>query len=142
MVQAGGHEELSCSICLETMIHPVLTVCGHAFCFQCLDESLLFASTCPNCRESIKGVELIGCALLDRLIRRTASQTYQERLKKFMEWKSNREVDIRTLRPGMQMDVRDTEHIWCEGTVVEVEWERDKPTTVLVHFNRWNNIYN
>jgi hypothetical protein len=132
------------------MICPVLTVCGHAFCYQCLDQSQLFSSNCPNCRENIRGVELIGCGLLDRLIRRTAhsapsqpwTQAYNERLRKFRDWRRSREVDLGQLRAGQQLDVRDTENIWCQGTVVEVEWEGRRPSTVLIHFNRWNSIYN
>lgn len=140
---------MNCSICLETLVRPVLTVCGHAFCYQCLDESLLFSSNCPNCRESIKGIDLVPCALLDAFIRTTAAPprspaltAYNDRVRRFKEWRGRREIDLRSLRAGVLLDVRDTESIWCQGTVVEVEMGVDGPIAVLVHFNRWNSIYN
>lgn len=149
MAAEGGRDELNCSICLEILVRPVLTVCGHAFCYQCLDESLLFSSNCPNCRESIKGIDLVPCALLDALIRATAGPprspalaAYSERVRRFREWRGRREVEVRALRAGAVLDVRDTESIWCQGTVVEVEADEGGPVAVLVHFNRWNSIYN
>lgn len=43
------------------------------------------------------------------------------------------------------LDVRDTEHIWCQGQILEVIKEENRNNSynsVLVHFNRWNKIYN
>jgi hypothetical protein len=46
------------------------------------------------------------------------------------------------------VDVKDTESIWCQGTILEVYQKydptsmRNKTVAVLVHYNRWNNIYN
>jgi hypothetical protein len=149
LASEGEREDLNCAICLEILVWPVLTGCGHAFCYQCLDESLLFSSNCPICRESIKGHDLVPCALLDSLIHAIAGQlrsntrlNYEERTRKLMEWRGMREVDVYTLRAGMTIDVRDTESIWCEGTVVAVERSEGVPAAVLVHFNRWHNLYN
>lgn len=41
--------------------------------------------------------------------------------------------------------MRDTENIWCQGTVLDILYEgeeRDCPSALLVHFNRWHKIYN
>lgn len=46
-------EKFSCPICLEIMIEPILTPCGHAFCRPCIEESLLHKNACSLCRESI-----------------------------------------------------------------------------------------
>ena len=87
-----------CPICLELMIFPALTACGHAFCYQCIDESVLFSQNCPNCRENIKGSPLVLTATLDEIIRGTAMvsrdhrSVYEERFKKFQEWRSQREI--------------------------------------------------
>ena len=46
------------------------------------------------------------------------------------------------------IDVRDTETIWCQGKVEAVYQKLDKKlnkkvvTGILVHYNRWNSIYN
>ena len=46
-------EKFSCPICLEIMVEPMLTPCGHAFCRPCIEESLLHKNACSLCRESI-----------------------------------------------------------------------------------------
>lgn len=127
----------------------MLTACGHAFCYQCLDESLLFSSNCPICRESIKGQDLVPCTLLDSLInviagplRSPVRLNYEERVRKWREWRRRRELDIGVLEAGMAIDVRDTESIWCEGTVLGVELNEGVAVAVLVHFNRWHKVYN
>ncbi|MCB0369112.1 MAG: hypothetical protein KDD45_06570 [Bdellovibrionales bacterium] len=60
---------MTCSICLEILICPALTSCGHTFCYSCIDESMLFSHNCPNCRENIRGCEPVICSALDKLIR-------------------------------------------------------------------------
>ncbi|KAI8890228.1 hypothetical protein K501DRAFT_237196 [Backusella circina FSU 941] len=47
----GGFYE--CNICFDTAIHPVLTLCGHLFCWTCLAQWLNAQSrnpTCPVCK--------------------------------------------------------------------------------------------
>ncbi|KAI7893789.1 uncharacterized protein EV154DRAFT_132561 [Mucor mucedo] len=47
----GGFYE--CNICFDTAIHPVLTLCGHLFCWSCLAQWLNAQSrnpTCPVCK--------------------------------------------------------------------------------------------
>lgn len=34
--------ELVCPICMDFLVGSVSTKCGHTFCWQCLDEALLF----------------------------------------------------------------------------------------------------
>lgn len=49
---------------------------------------------------------------------------------------------------GQLVDVRDTESIWCQGTIIEIYRKYDSrlgartEIAVLVHYNRWNKIYN
>ncbi|KAI9307485.1 hypothetical protein BJ944DRAFT_157953 [Cunninghamella echinulata] len=47
----GGFYE--CNICFDTATHPVLTLCGHLFCWSCLAQWLNAQSrnpTCPVCK--------------------------------------------------------------------------------------------
>lgn len=126
MLESATHDELNCPICLEMLVSPALTTCGHVFCLQCLDESMLFGHNCPNCRENIKGCEPVVCSTLAKLITERARMKleewtrYEERLVKFEEWRRDRVPSFETLQSGSLIDVRDTESIWCQGTVLEV----------------------
>ncbi|KAA6367963.1 MAG: putative E3 ubiquitin-protein ligase RMA1H1, partial [Streblomastix strix] len=42
----------SCCICLDLPTDPVLTACGHLFCWPCLHEWLQTRSACPFCNAS------------------------------------------------------------------------------------------
>ncbi|KAJ1989511.1 hypothetical protein EDC05_004627 [Coemansia umbellata] len=48
--QASGNEEFSCNICFDTATDPVLTICGHLFCWSCLVQWLERSATCPVCK--------------------------------------------------------------------------------------------
>lgn len=40
---------------------------------------------------------------------------------------------------GMELDVLDTEHIWCVGTIRGII--HNKVPQILIHYNGWNKIY-
>ncbi|KAJ2658514.1 hypothetical protein IWW48_004005 [Coemansia sp. RSA 1200] len=42
--------EFSCNICFDTSTDPVLTICGHLFCWSCLAQWLERSATCPVCK--------------------------------------------------------------------------------------------
>ncbi|OMJ18920.1 E3 ubiquitin-protein ligase RNF5 [Smittium culicis] len=42
--------EFTCNICFETASSPVLTVCGHLYCWECLGQWLERNPTCPVCK--------------------------------------------------------------------------------------------
>lgn len=55
-----AEEEVMCSICLGVMTSPLVTICNHKFCEECLfgwfDAKALFngeLGTCPMCRHRI-----------------------------------------------------------------------------------------
>lgn len=51
-----------CSICLETAKEPVVTKCGHIYCWPCLYswmEAKGENSKCPNCKNPISKEDLI-----------------------------------------------------------------------------------
>ncbi|KAJ2748756.1 hypothetical protein GGI19_005979 [Coemansia pectinata] len=45
-----GGDEFSCNICFDTATDPVLTICGHLFCWSCLVQWLERSATCPVCK--------------------------------------------------------------------------------------------
>ncbi|KAJ1894401.1 hypothetical protein LPJ66_005217, partial [Kickxella alabastrina] len=46
----SGANEFSCNICFDTATDPVLTICGHLFCWSCLVQWLERSATCPVCK--------------------------------------------------------------------------------------------
>ena len=49
---------MSCSICLETSVHPITISCHHTFCYRCIfhwiDQASSTKPTCPVCRTPIQ----------------------------------------------------------------------------------------
>ena len=43
-------EELQCKLCLDILLYPVTTACGHTFCRDCLKRTLDHRVDCPCCR--------------------------------------------------------------------------------------------
>ncbi|XP_061591084.1 zinc-binding protein A33-like [Cololabis saira] len=43
-------EDLTCSVCLSIFSDPVILVCGHSFCRECITVSLSSGQQCPQCR--------------------------------------------------------------------------------------------
>eukprot|EP00051_Salpingoeca_urceolata_P031983 m.13765 g.13765 ORF g.13765 m.13765 type:complete len:209 (+) comp4651_c1_seq1:200-826(+) len=42
-----------CNICLDTASEPVVTKCGHLYCWPCLHEWLERSKTCPVCKSCV-----------------------------------------------------------------------------------------
>ncbi|KAJ2857109.1 hypothetical protein GGI22_003606, partial [Coemansia erecta] len=47
---SSANDEFSCNICFDTATDPVLTICGHLFCWPCLAQWLERSATCPVCK--------------------------------------------------------------------------------------------
>ena len=57
-----GSNNFECTICLETAKEPVLTKCGHMFCWPCIYnwlDSKGGRAKCPNCKNEITKNDLI-----------------------------------------------------------------------------------
>ncbi|XP_032974834.1 tripartite motif-containing protein 43-like [Rhinolophus ferrumequinum] len=64
-------EELTCLICVNYLIDPVITGCGHSFCLPCLYVSWEKAESpahCPLCREPPQQTKLKPNILLKNLV--------------------------------------------------------------------------
>ncbi|MGH0175763.1 UNVERIFIED_CONTAM: hypothetical protein FKN15_007847 [Acipenser sinensis] len=65
-------DELSCLICLQPLLCPMDTPCGHTYCFQCLDNFLREQDFCPVDRQRLnlrqcRRSSLLVRNLLDKL---------------------------------------------------------------------------
>lgn len=54
-----GDEKWKCPICLESLQQPVVTHCGHVFCWPCISEWLRRSSSCPVCHGALNANQLI-----------------------------------------------------------------------------------
>ena len=58
----SGSKNFECTICLDTAKEPVLTKCGHMFCWPCIYnwlDSKGGKAKCPNCKNEITKDDLI-----------------------------------------------------------------------------------
>ena len=66
---------------------------------------------------------------------------FDQRLKDGEQWESKRRINADKLVEGEKLDVRDTEYIWCVGSVLKIYRVDNKVTELLVHYLGWNKIY-
>uniref|UniRef100_A0A8C6UIZ7 Uncharacterized protein n=1 Tax=Neogobius melanostomus TaxID=47308 RepID=A0A8C6UIZ7_9GOBI len=66
-------EDLTCSICLSVFTEPVMLLCGHSFCRECISVSLDKQKKCPVCRASVdtEGQSLLTNHVLKSLVEKT-----------------------------------------------------------------------
>uniref|UniRef100_A0A8C4T3L1 RING-type domain-containing protein n=1 Tax=Erpetoichthys calabaricus TaxID=27687 RepID=A0A8C4T3L1_ERPCA len=74
----GLHDEITCSLCLDTLTDPVTILCGHSFCLKCIsnywDQSQ--ECSCPQCRHTFtKRPELNRNTLLNEVIKKLKKTT-------------------------------------------------------------------
>ncbi|KAM9919244.1 hypothetical protein OXX59_008086 [Metschnikowia pulcherrima] len=78
---------LECSICSEVMHVPFLAVCGHSFCYGCLDSWFETKVNCPTCRKDmaeppVLNIQLreVSKSLTDMVIDTLEDAKYKEEL--------------------------------------------------------------
>jgi DNA repair protein RAD5 len=59
MKQPDIIDEENCSICLDKLVDPTLTACGHLFCYKCLKMCLGDKKRCPMCKSDLTGKDLL-----------------------------------------------------------------------------------
>lgn len=71
-------DQISCSICYEILVGPVLLSCGHIFCLNCLDRASFLNGQCPLCRHSLDGESYKPSKQLMTLIDNFIAHTFNE----------------------------------------------------------------
>jgi len=59
-------------------------------------------------------------------------KNYKERQDELMEWLDKKK--LKNIQKGQQVDVRDTEEIWCIGTIREIYSNSNHQRTLLIHY--------
>ena len=51
---------INCAICMDAVGAKELasTVCGHVFCWSCIQESLKARKKCPTCRKALRATQV------------------------------------------------------------------------------------
>mmetsp|Transcript_41221 Transcript_41221/g.81289 ORF Transcript_41221/g.81289 Transcript_41221/m.81289 type:complete len:268 (-) Transcript_41221:2-805(-) len=55
----GADSKWECNICFEEVKSPVVTRCGHLYCWSCLREWLVRSSECPVCKAGVSKENVI-----------------------------------------------------------------------------------
>lgn len=61
-IEEDASSNFGCNICLELAREPIVTLCGHLFCWPCLYKWLHFHSKskdCPVCKAQVKEDSLV-----------------------------------------------------------------------------------
>ena len=59
MKQPDVIDKENCSICMDCLVNPTLTLCGHLFCYECLKMCLDDKKRCPMCKTDLTGKDLL-----------------------------------------------------------------------------------
>lgn len=92
------------------------------------------------CSAEIQKSTSYPCFVLDDFLNslKKSSVKYQNRLDKFKELKE--QLKVKDVKEGMQIDVKDTEGIWCSGTIKNI-LNVENPSLLLIHYDKWDSIY-
>ncbi|XP_071329118.1 zinc-binding protein A33-like [Trachinotus anak] len=74
MASASYTDDLTCSICLKIFSDPVILLCGHSFCRDCITLSLSSLPQCPQCRAATLGKPLLTSHILKSLAEKEAEK--------------------------------------------------------------------
>ena len=79
-------KEFECLICLDLLVEPCTTMCGHTFCKRCLIKYLEKEQKCPMCRKPIfQSPETLSTNfVLENIIKEKYPNQYNERLKSIL----------------------------------------------------------
>jgi hypothetical protein len=141
-----GETHFTCPVCLELMVNCVTTQCGHSFCDKCVFDYLFHSKNCPNCRTIIEIDTLIKNKLVNKIVEKLVrkldtlvADNYFRRQKEAQEWAESKK--LKNVLEGMLIDMRDSENIWCLARIKKVFRNNDHSKTLLVHYEKWNSIY-
>jgi len=85
MIRDGVTED--CSVCLEDLRSPVITLCSHIYCRECIERVIDTTKPplCPLCRGSVKKTELLAACDPPADEDKQASKQSKDTLKKLEE---------------------------------------------------------
>ena len=49
----------NCAICMDEIINPTLTSCGHLYCYECLRQCFNLKKICPICKNDLTGTDIM-----------------------------------------------------------------------------------
>lgn len=56
ILESFKDETSSCPICMEHIETPIVTNCGHSYCFDCIQEHMKTSKNCPMCRGNVQNL--------------------------------------------------------------------------------------
>ena len=68
MSQMLNEEMLSCSICLQLLLFPVLAQCGHTFCRHCSEDLARNGFACGICHSHLPSYDLQQSRIIENLL--------------------------------------------------------------------------
>ena len=118
-------------------------ICGHSFCEECINESLIRKKECPNCRKDIRKWVLSKSEIIDSAVKLMVEskrdngddedlKRYQERNKNHDKWLLKHSVD--NVKPGDKIDALDTEYIWCKAVVELKIQAKGRQPLLFLHY--------
>lgn len=132
-----------CPICTEPIAKCVLTCCGHTFCEYCLEQSMIYSSSCPLCRKKITRTSSIPCKTIDSYVYSQLSEKQKEsyvlRMRLTAKW--NEEKKLKNTKVGMKIDALDTEGVWCSAFIRLKIDNGEKDPFLYVHYTGWDSSY-
>lgn len=131
---------------MDLILSCRIALCGHSFCHQCIHECLIRRKECPQCRTPIRKKVLQESLAVDSAVKISSLNEsneefnrWKERNEKYLKWLSSHKViDVNA---GEQIDVCDTENIWCKATVELVIKTSIRPNLLYLHYEGWNRKY-
>lgn len=95
--------DFDCVLCCRTLWRPVVTPCGHTYCWVCLDRCMVYSSSCPLCmsplveqyRSSYRGSATpIPFSLAKRSVTKFLEAAMQRFIPEWYEKRRQQEVDL------------------------------------------------
>ena len=124
-------KDFTCTICMDYMVGAKKLHCGHCFCTQCISFWFLREKFCPICKERVRDEKNTECNLIDFAIEnilfrgspdfdslKDDLRNWQKRRTQYLEWRKSH--SLLNIKIGEKIDVRDTEYIWCTGSVERI----------------------
>ena len=95
------------------------------------------------CRERVQNNPLYRCVQLDGIIEAavpTEEQSiWRERVRRHEGWTASRHLS--KVEVGMELDVLDTEGVWCPGVVRLVIYSGERYPLVKIHYLGWSTRF-